>query len=172
MGTHNTSPTRSSNQKAPEHHRVKPDQSHPLFHAKPGHSYCTKCGAICFQKRWYIAPEEEKALRQDKNASQLLCPGCSMIEQELYEGEVILENSSFAPLMGEIVAVIKHTEGRCWHHNPNAKLAGVTEEDGVLHVMTTTKFLAERIGKELHKIFNGKLEIQRTEQFVRVYWTD
>jgi hypothetical protein len=171
MNKNNTTQALSSKYKAPEHHRVKP-QEHRAFQVQPGHSYCPTCGAVNFHKHWYIASDQERALRLDKNASQVLCPGCSRVEQQLYEGEVILANSSFSALSGEIVGLIKHTEGRCWHKNPTAKLAGATEEDGIVHVLTTTNFLAERIGKELKQAFKGNLEIKRTDTFVRVYWTD
>jgi hypothetical protein len=172
MSKSNTISPLSSKHKAPEHHRVKPEQHHRAFHVQPGHCYCPKCGAVGFHKHWYFAPEQEHILRKDKNASQVLCPGCTKIEQQLYEGEVILANSCFSTLSGEIIALIKHTEGVCWHKNPTAKLAGAVEEEETIHVLTTTKFLAERIGKELQKAFKGNLNVKRTEQFVRVYWTD
>jgi hypothetical protein len=172
MSKSKTTSALSFKDKAPEHHRVKPEQHHRAFQVQPGHSYCGACGAVNFHKHWYIDPAQEHALKMDKNASQVLCPGCSRVEQELYEGELILANSQFFALSGEIVALIKHTEGRCWHKNPTAKLAGATEEDGIVHVQTTTKFLAERIGKELKQAFKGNLEIKRTDTFVRVYWMD
>jgi hypothetical protein len=117
---------------------------------------------------------QEYFLRQDKNAHAVLCPGCTRVEQEQFEGEVVLSNSRFATQMGEVIALIKHTEGRCWHHNPMARIAAVSEEKEILHIQTTTMLLAERIGKELKKAFKGNLEIKRTpgEHFVRVYWTD
>ncbi|MDR3615817.1 MAG: hypothetical protein P4L53_19820 [Candidatus Obscuribacterales bacterium] len=172
MSKSDTTPAVSFKSNAPEHHRVKPEQHHRAFQVQPGHSYCRVCGAVNFHKHWYIAPAQEHALKLDKSASQTLCPGCSRVEQELFEGELILANSRFAELCGEIVALIKHTEGRCWYKNPTAKIAGATEEDGIIHVMTTTKFLAERIGKELKQAFKGNLEIKRTDTNVKVYWTD
>jgi len=159
---------------APEdHHRIK-SEIHRALQAQPGHCYCTKCGAIGFQKHWYMDAEQEYFLRQDKNAHAVLCPGCTRVEQEQFEGEVIITNSRFATLMGEVIAMIKHTEGRCWHHNPTARIADVTEEKEILHIRTTTMLLAERIGKELKRAFKGNLEIKRSpgELYVRVYWTD
>lgn len=174
MSKSNTFSALSEKHRAPEHHRIKPQEFHYSFLALPGHCYCSKCGAIGFQKRWYIDSALEQTLRQDKNANAVLCPGCTRVEQQLYEGEVVLANSRFNALMGEIIALIKHTEGKCWHHNPIAKIGGATEEGRTIHVQTTTRFLAERIGKELQKTYKGNLEIKRTpgEKFVRVYWTD
>ncbi len=152
----------SEKHKAPEHHRVKPQQFYHAVDSLAGHCYCANCGAISFKRRWYIDAAQEQILRQDKNATAVLCPGCTRVEQEQYEGEVVIANSKFTPLMGEIIALIKHTECRCWHHNPLAKIANVTEKDEIIHIQTTTRFLAERIGKELHKTFKGNLEIKRT----------
>jgi len=164
--------TLSEKDKAPEHHRVKPQQFHQAFHKLSGHCYCTKCGAIGFQKRWYFDAVQEQALRQDSNGMALLCPGCTKVEQQIYKGEVVLAKSSISPLMGEIMALIKHTEGKCWHKNPTARIAGVTKEGEILHIQTTTKFLAERISKELQKTFNGHLKSKRSDETVRIYWTD
>jgi NMD protein affecting ribosome stability and mRNA decay len=172
MSKSNATPTLSAKLKAPEHHRLKPQQFHRAFHELAGHCYCTNCGAIGFQKRWYFDPVQEQTLRQDKDAEVVLCPGCTRVEQQLYEGEIVLAKSNTSALIGEIIALIKHTEGKCWYKNPIAKIAGVTEEGEILHIQTTTKFLAERIGKKLQKTFNGHLETKRSDEIVRVYWTD
>lgn len=173
MSKNSAMPAFSERNKAPEHHRIKPELHH-AFRTQPGHCYCTRCGAIGFRKRWYIDAVQEQILRQDHNANAVLCPGCTRVEQELYEGEVVLANSRFESLMGDVVGLIKHTEGRCWHKNPLARIATVTDENDVLHIHTTTRSLAEQIGKELHKAFKGKIEIKMTpgERLVRVYWTD
>jgi hypothetical protein len=159
---------------APEHHRIKAQQLYHSFHAQPGHSYCTKCGAIGFNKRWYIDPAQEHVLRRNKNANAVLCPGCLRLEQQLFEGEVVLTNSRCLTLMGEIVALIKHTEGKSWHNNPGARIAVIIDDQDFFHIQTTTRSLAERIGKDLQSAFKGKLEVKRTkgERFARVYWSD
>jgi len=174
MSKHNATPALTEKHNAPEHHRVKPQEFHRAFHELSGHCYCTKCGAIGFQKHWYIDAAQEQKLRLDKNARTAMCPGCTRAEQELYEGEIVLANSKAETLMGDIVALIKHTEGRCWHKNPLAKIVAVTDDNEVLRIFTTTRGLAERVGKELHKTFKGSLEMKRSpgERFVRVYWTD
>jgi len=174
MSKYNTMPALSAKQKTPEHHRVKPAPFHRAFQELHGHSYCTRCGAINFKKRWYFDPVQEQILRLDKNVDAVVCPGCRRVESGEYEGEVILANSKCATQMGEIVALIKHTEGKCWHSNHTAKIAAVNEVDDVIHIETTTSFLAERIGKELRKAFKGNLELKRTpeEKFMRAYWSD
>lgn len=163
---------------APEHHRVKPDPlalHHTLhaLHGEHGHTYCKECGAIGFQKRWYIDPVQERILREVGGSSAVLCPGCDRVEKQLYEGEVVLSNSRCATALGEMISLIKHIEGRAWHNNPMARISAFTEGD-IIHIQATTRALAERIGKELHKAFKGNLEIKRAqgEKFVRVYWTD
>jgi NMD protein affecting ribosome stability and mRNA decay len=163
---------------APEHHRVKPQpvaMHHALhvLHGQQGHSYCQQCGAIGFQKRWYVDPVQEAILRKGESGSGVLCPGCARVEQQIFEGEVVMSNSRCATALGEMISLIKHVEGKAWHNNPLARLSAFTDGE-TIHIQTTTRSLAERIGKELHKAFKGNLEIKRApgEHFVRVYWTD
>jgi NMD protein affecting ribosome stability and mRNA decay len=174
MNKNTTLPALCKTHKEPEHHRVKPLSSPFEFKTLPGHCYCTKCGAISFQKRWYIDATMEQHLRLDPNGHAVLCPGCTRLQEELYEGEVVLANAKFAALAGEIIALIRHIEGRCWHHNPLTRIAAFADDQAVIHIQTTTRKLAETIGKELHKTFKGKLEIKRSaeEKFVRIYWRD
>jgi NMD protein affecting ribosome stability and mRNA decay len=163
-------------QRAPElGHRIEAHQQFRLPLApQPGLCYCEQCGAIGFQKHWYINPAQERMLRVDKNATSVLCPGCQRVAHEEFEGEVVLRNARITEVPGEILALIKHTEGKCWHYNPLAKIAQMKEEEGIITIHTTTRFLAERIGKELRKAFKGTVEFKRSpeEKFVRVYWND
>jgi hypothetical protein len=167
-------PALATTNRAPDHHRVTPQHVQYEFKTLPGHCYCTQCGAIGFQKRWYIDPKLEQKLRRDPNGHGILCPGCTYIKKQWCQGEVVLANAKFGTLAGEIIGLIKHTEGRTWHHNPLAKIAAYEDDQGIIHIQTTTKMLAETIGKELHKTFKGKLQIKRSaeENFVRIYWTD
>lgn len=156
-------------------HRSEPHQQfRRAFNVQAGYLLCDACGAIGFQKHWYINPDQQKILNIGETTKHVLCPGCQRAADKDFEGEVILCNSGAEHEMGEVVALILHTEGKCWHHNPFARIADVTQQEGKIHIYTTTRFLAERIGKELRKAFKGTLDVKRTpeEQYVRVYWRD
>src|SRR5208282_6625481 len=97
---------------APEHHRVRPDPvslHHTLHglhpqHAQQVYSYCEQCGAIGFQNRWYIDPHHERLLRMGDSTRAVLCPGCARVEQQLFEGEVVMSNSKCATSLGEMIS--------------------------------------------------------------------
>jgi len=172
MSKHNTIPALSENHETPEHHRIEPEQLRDRHQL--GHCYCTNCSAVCFHTHWYIDPEHVKRLQQDKDSKAVLCPGCTRVKEQLYEGEIVLTNSKCMDLMDEIGALMKHTEGACWYRNPTARIAVITKDEKSLCIKTTTRALAEKIGKQLHKAYKGHLEIKRVpeDRFVRVYWTD
>ena len=140
---------------------------------RPGSIICTRCHAVCHDKHWYTDPEEFKDLSKDKSAERALCPGCKRIDQKIYDGQVVLEGEFWKGHKDTVMGLIKHTEGKAWHHNPRARIATIQEDGNRMEILTTTKWLAERIGKEMHKSFKGKLKIQPLprEKFVRVYWS-
>src|ERR1700735_5441092 len=102
----NNIPALTEKHNAPERHRAKPESLHHMLHAQHGHCYCKQCGAIGFQKRWYIDPVQLKTLQQNKGFRAELCPGCMRVEQQQYEGEVILSTSRGATLLGEMMSLI------------------------------------------------------------------
>src|SRR5205814_1751454 len=116
---------------------------------------------------------EYKDLSKDKSVERALCPGCRRIEQKIYDGQVVLEGEFLNDHIETVMGLIKHTEGKAWHDNPRARIASIEQDGNRMEILTTTKWLAQRIGKEMHKSFKGKLKIQplHRENFVRVYWS-
>ncbi len=175
MTKRNSSIVLSNKERAPElGHRMDPHQQfRSKFTQQPGRLLCNHCGAIGFHKRWYVDVAESENLKRTGTAQAVLCPGCTRIDEGIHEGEVILESLLLASDKDALMGLIKHTEGKCWHDNPFARIASIAEEGGRMEIRTTTRWLATRIGKELHKAFKGELEIKPIprEKFVRVYWS-
>ncbi|MBI4533817.1 MAG: hypothetical protein HY711_07695 [Candidatus Melainabacteria bacterium] len=138
-----------------------------------GTSLCTRCGAISVEKHWYIDEDKLKVLKKDPNVRQVLCPGCERVERHIYDGEVILESDLLLTNKDAAMGLIKHTEGKAWHDNPLSRIASLTENGKRIEILTTTRWLAHRIGKQFYKSFKGALEIKPShrEKFVRVYWS-
>ncbi len=133
---------------------------------------CTGCTAISSLKHWYIDPDRYKLLMKKSQYHPVLCPGCKRVEQHAYDGQVVLEGPLLKDSRDEVMALIKHTEGKAWHDNPISRIASIDGNGTRIEILTTTKWLAQRIGKQFQKAFKGKLEIKPAprEKFVRVYW--
>lgn len=140
---------------------------------EPGASICTRCGAICHDKHWYIDPDMLKSLSRDPDVRTVHCPGCDRIERKIYDGEVILESELLVTHRESCLALIKHTEGKAWHDNPMSRIASMNENGRRIEILTTTRWLASRLGKQFYKSFKGTLEIKPShrEKFIRVYWS-
>lgn len=150
--------------KAPEHHRVKPGE-HPAVGA--GSAYCTECGAVYSQKLWHTSSRELDELKQ-KNELAVICPGCEMVKSDLYEGELVLTNLAAKVDREEMMSVVKHAEKQCWRKNPNSRVVAVAEESDGIHIFTTTRLLAERIGKAMQSAYKGTLKINHLDDLTRL----
>lgn len=139
---------------------------------QPGLLVCPRCHAISEIKRWFVDEARYQELRTRPEVLLVVCPGCRRIERQQYDGEVTLQSPLLAQNQEEALHLIQNTEDKARQDNPFSRLASVEAEGDTIHVLTTTQWLAERIGKEFNKAFNGDLEIQRLpgEKFSRVRW--
>ncbi len=138
----------------------------------PGTLICPRCHAISEEKRWYYDDKKYQELRHAPGVEELVCPGCRRIEAHRYDGEVLLKSPLLTTRRSEALSLIRHTAEEARVKNPIARLASIEVRDGEIHVLTTTKFLAQRIGKEFAKAMGGELTIDNLpqEKFVRVRW--
>jgi hypothetical protein len=141
--------------------------------ASAGLFLCKQCHAISNSKHWYCDPHELAQLQNKPDVHKTLCPGCHRVEEKLYEGQVILSSPLLVTKKINILSLIRHTESKAWLDNPSSRIANMSLKGDQLEIITTTKWLATRIGKQLHKAFKGKLQIKPSpqEKFVRVYWS-
>jgi len=140
---------------------------------RPGTLVCPRCHAISEIKRWYLDEERYLELRKRPDVQLVTCPGCLRIERQQYEGEVLLHSPLLQSNRDQALHLIYHTEDEARRDNPFARLAAVEADGEEIRVLTTTRWLAERIGKEFRKAFRGDLQIQRLprEKFARVRWS-
>lgn len=138
----------------------------------PGVLICPRCHAISDHKQWYYDERHYQELKWDHNAGVMLCPGCSEFDRAMYGGEVRLRSSLLLQNKREALQLIRDTERQAMLENPLARLAAIHDHGEEIVVLTTTPFLARRIGTEFKKAFDGKLRVDKLpqEEFVRVYW--
>lgn len=137
-----------------------------------GSAVCTGCQAIYHNKHWHL-PGHDNALKLGiGKVEETVCPGCTKVERQEYDGQVTISGPFLAAHQTEILGLIRNAEALLRSHNPIARIAKLTHEPDRIEVLTISPFLAERIGKELSKAYAGELTIQHPvqEQFVRVTW--
>lgn len=169
-GTHHLPP--SAARKYPATRQWPPHIPHSA-HGVPGLAVCTGCHAIWNQKRWHLDESAYDRLIQDASVGRQLCPGCRQLEENRYDGEVFLESPLLLSDADAIANLVAHTEARMRGNNPFARLAVLETTGQRMHILTITPFLAERIGKEMHKAYGGHLVIEHLERerFTRVFWS-
>ena len=139
----------------------------------PGPAICSRCHSYLETDHWLYDEKRYDQLKSRPDVNTMLCPGCTRIEKRLYEGEVMVHHDWRAVDKQEIMNLIRHEEARARSTNPTARIALMEDRGEDLYILTTTQFLAERIGKELHKAYRGTLKVTplRRERFSRVRWS-
>ncbi|MDB5096461.1 MAG: uncharacterized protein JWM80_882 [Cyanobacteria bacterium RYN_339] len=141
-------------------------------HTHKGVVYCAGCHAIGEHKRWALDENRYKALAMDPAIQTVQCPGCERAARQEYDGEVTLTSPLIPRNEEAVLGLIYNTERHIRENNPIARIASLTLEGDTIRILTITPFLAERIGKELHKAYDGTLKLSHPEreEFVRVTW--
>lgn len=158
----------------PGDNRIRyPDRAFDGVEVPPGPALCTRCHAFLETDHWRYDERHYRELQERGGAQTTLCPGCTRVERRLYEGELVLRHSGWQRIeKGEVLNLIHNTEARVRAANPTARIALLEDRGDELYILTTTRFLAERIGKALYRAYKGELEIMPLprERFTRVRW--
>lgn len=139
---------------------------------RPGTLICPRCHAISNIKRWFFDEQLYQQLKDRPNVEAVTCPGCERLDRQIYEGEVHLRSPLLARNKPQALGLIRNQEREAMHENPISRIGVVQDHGEEIAVFTTTRFLAERIGKEFKKAFDGHLRVDRLprEKAARVYW--
>lgn len=138
--------------------------------AQPGFRVCSQCGAEYHDKHWYSADSSLEV--PDRVREESVCPGCYRVEKRIWNGEVLIEGLDKLVSKSELKSLLKRVEHECWLDNPTCRIIGTVETEARLEMKTTTAWLARRLGKEVEKAFNGRLEINELtdKEMVYVHW--
>jgi NMD protein affecting ribosome stability and mRNA decay len=139
----------------------------------PSGTTCSRCGAVYYNKRWYASasdlPEKPQTIALPSN---LLCPGCQRVRDRHPEGYVSFSGRFLHEHREEIVNLIQRELEKAKGFNPLEQVIQWEETSGGFQITTTTKKLAQRIGRAVQKAYDGKIEIKRSErnELFRVFW--
>lgn len=143
--------------------------------AAAGTRVCARCAAVWVNRRWSAgATPRTKSLRALTVGTPVLCPGCRMIRDGRFSGEVRLSGSFLSAHRREVDRLIRNEAERAAEDNPTAQIAAwITDDPARVVVRTTTEHLAKRLGQALRKAFDGtvRYRFSHENKFAHVTWT-
>ena len=128
---------------------------------------CTGCGVLFHKGRWSWGPVPA-------GAAPVTCPACHRIRDKYPMGLVTITGTFTEDLSEQVLAVIHNAEAQEKQEHALARIMGIERRPQGFVVSTTDAHLPRRIGRSLHKAYQGELhfEYDHEEDFVRVSWTN
>ncbi len=132
---------------------------------------CPDCHAINRKKRWYVDETEYLSLVRT-GAEQRRCPACRKIADEFPSGVVTLRGGFLCAHRDEILTIARNEERRARATNPLERIMEIRDRNGGVEILTTDEKLAQRIGREVRKAYQGIVSYKWSEDasLVRVNW--
>lgn len=133
---------------------------------------CPACHSISRKKRWYLDAEEYASLART-GAVLRRCPACRKIADGFPSGVVTLRGRFLQTHRDDIFAIVRNEERRARGTNPLERIMEIREGDGSVVILTTDEKLAQRIGREIRKAYQGSVSYKWSEDasLVRVDWS-
>jgi NMD protein affecting ribosome stability and mRNA decay len=133
---------------------------------------CPDCHAISRKKRWYLDEAEYVSLART-GAVLRRCPACRKIADGFPSGVVTLRGGFLRTHREEILTIVRKEEHRARETNPLERIMAIREGDGSVEILTTDEKLAQRIGREVRKAYQGSVSYKWSEDanLVRVNWS-
>ena len=133
---------------------------------------CPDCHAISRKKRWYLDEAEYASLAR-AGAVVRRCPACRKIADGFPSGVVTLRGKFLLTHRDEILTIVRNEERRARGTNPLERIMSIREGDGSVEILTTDEKLAQRVGREIRKAYQGTVSFKWSEDanLVRVNWS-
>jgi hypothetical protein len=138
-------------------------------------SICKKCHNIYHNKRWVHDNElYNSILKKKEEINYTICPACLKIETKFYNGVVELSGNFLFEHKSDILNLVRNTVERADYIDPLEKIENIEEDDKkkIVTIYTTSEDLAQRIGRNVEKAYNGDIDYSFSERdlLLRVYW--
>ena len=130
-----------------------------------------ECHAINRKKRWYLDEAEYASLARTGVALRR-CPACRKIADGFPSGVVTLRGEFLRTHHDEILTIVRNEEHRARETNPLERIMEIRDGDESVEILTTDEKLAQRIGREVRKAYQGTVSYKWSEDanLVRVNW--
>jgi hypothetical protein len=122
---------------------------------------CQKCRAIYFSKSWHHGSLINIAglLGSRHKVWDTTCPACKMMEDNQYEGVVVIENIP-KKYQNELFHLIKGFGVRAFNRDCQHRIIAIQKEASYKWVITTTENqLAGKLAKKIQEVFD-KVEVK------------
>jgi hypothetical protein len=133
---------------------------------------CSECGAIYHNQHWTLDEAIVTRLSIDREQPEQVCPACRKVRDQDPGGVVTLSGPFWSDHRDEILNLIQNEEKRAMATNPLERLIDISSEGENLVIRTTNEKLAQRLGRALHRAYNGEVEYKWSEdnKLARVSW--
>ena len=120
---------------------------------------CSECHAVFQGQHWYLADQARKAGVRlgEKSPTSGLCPACQKSRDNVPGGILTISGVFAAQHREEIFNLIHNENERAMGVNPLERVMSVEGTEDGFEVTTTNERLAQRIGRALHKAYDGEV---------------
>lgn len=135
-------------------------------------SVCMRCGSVYVSGRWYLKDGVPQDKIEGNEPVATICPGCQKMRDKVPGGVLRIMGSFPENHRREVMNLIHNETSKAQAANPLEKVMSMEEVDGGIELTTTNEKLAQRIGRALHKAYDGDIEYKWSEdnKLARVNW--
>ncbi|MBC8208002.1 MAG: ATPase [Desulfobulbaceae bacterium] len=149
--------------------RLVQEKSHDTYKEDgkwPEPTLCTGCSAVFAGGRWSWKDAPDKA-------NTVLCPACQRINDNFPAGTIDLAGSFYGKHREEILNLIRNEEKLEKGEHPLERIIHISETEGGGNITTTGIHIASRIGKAIHRAYQGELSASYGdgEKTIRISWS-
>ena len=138
------------------------------------HTTCKRCGFTYLAGRWCSNVKLPGTARKiaGRQPPTTVCPACRKSQDRLPGGVLKLTGGFIWQHEDEIINLIEHEASKAIEVNAIERVMSLESSDGEMQITTTNEKLAQRIGKALHKAYDGTIEYKWSEdtKLARVNW--
>lgn len=137
----------------------------------PENTECKRCGSVYAAGRWYLK-DQAPEMKSEAPVHQTICPACRKQQDKLPGGVLTLSGTFIARHKDEILNLVRNQSSKAQNVNPLERIIDLESSDDEITVITTNEKLAQRIGRALHRAYDGEIEYQFGEdtKLARVNW--
>lgn len=140
--------------------------------APAGHAVCKVCHAVYEKKRWRFDDAAYATLSALKQTKAVTCPACAKTHDRYAEGILTLRWPGLSEHRRDVLGLLRKEAARAKAMNPLVRIMKIEDEGAELRVLTTNTALAQRMGREMERAYQGKAHYSwsHRDKMVRVSW--
>ncbi|MHB9036031.1 MAG: BCAM0308 family protein [Armatimonadota bacterium] len=135
-------------------------------------SRCKLCGSVYTSGRWYSKGSLTKEKVAEGIQHEAVCPACRKLRDHFPGGILKLSGAFIEGHRDEILNLIRNESRDVLGDNPLERIMSLETIANGIEISTTNEKLAQRIGKAIHRAYNGSIEYKWSadNKQARVNW--